>query len=198
MMIKSLDLWLSTIYNKRVVLRDSLSPHHLSNLFATIPTRDGSSSPSHPFISPIPHHPLPYGHHLAFFHHHNPEHLLRHDAADPVFCPPDPFTTRMWASGSMTWNNHSPLRVGINAQALSSVSQIVKKNFDRPSPLLFVKQSIDYSSEHTSHFAIREERSHVYLTHSPSTRTRRVVKEGILLPFVLSIIFPSTHQSFSS
>jgi len=176
----ALDRWIS-IPNKHIVLRDSLSAEHLSDLFISLPTRDGSST-SHPYIPPDNGDPLPYGHHLAFFHPRHPEHLLRNDGTDADFCPPEPFTRRMWASGSMTWNHQCPLLVGTNANAVSVVSQVTKKNFDGPSPLVFVKQGIDYSSEDGSDVAIREERSHVYLLQTGSSRYRRVVKEVNDLP----------------
>lgn len=170
--IMLLNRWLSARNKSKLVIRDSLSVGHLSDLFITLPTRDGSSRP---YLAPTPGTPLPYGHHLAFFHPRNPEHVLRKDGTDPDFCPPEPFTRRMWASGQMRWNHTCPLLLGTDATAVFTVSQVDKKNFDSPSPMLFVKQSINYSH---SDVAVQEERSHVYFSHSNAGQNKRVIRKG--------------------
>jgi len=168
--VNALDNWIS-IPKKSILLHDRISIEHLSDLFITLPTRNGSRAP---YVPPLHAAPLPYGHHLAFFHPRNPEHLLRDDGTDPDFCPPDPFTRRMWAGGKMKWNNHSPLLIGSNAKAVSTVAKVDKKNFDSPSPMIFVKQYIEYSSD--SGIGIEEERSHVYLPASETKRGPRQVQ----------------------
>src|ERR1700734_3913032 len=64
----ALDQWMASppIHT----LTDSLSVEHLSDLYITLPTRDGSRKP---FREPQPGTPLPFGHHLAFFHARRPE-----------------------------------------------------------------------------------------------------------------------------
>jgi len=171
-----LNRWISAP-NKSLLIRDSLSVGHLSDLFITLPTRDGSSRP---YLAPTPGTPLPYGHHLAFFHPRNPEHVLRKDGTDPDFCPPEPFTRRMWAAGQMKWNHERALLLGTDATAVFTVSQVDKKNFDGPSPMLFVKQSIDYF--HSDEVAVREERSHIYFSQSNAGQNNRVVRKVKDLP----------------
>jgi hydroxyacyl-ACP dehydratase HTD2-like protein with hotdog domain len=170
--LKALDSWIS-IPNKSVLLLDRLSTEHLSDLFITLPTRDGSRAT---YVPPLQGSPLPYGHHLAFFHPRNPEHVLRNDGTDADFCPPEPFTRRMWAGGKMKWNHSSPLLVGSKAKAVSTVAKVDKKNFDGPAPMVFVKQSIEYSSD--SGIGIEEERSHVYLPQTTAGETKRGPRQG--------------------
>lgn len=170
---KSLDHWVS-IPNKSLVLHDTISKEHLSDLFITLPTRDGSRAP---YVPPAHGNLLPYGHHLAFFHPRNPEHILRKDGTDADFCPPEPFTRRMWAGGKMKWNHQSPLLVGSTAKAVSAVAKVDKKNFDGPSPMVFVNQSIQYSSE--AGIAVEEERSHVYLPQTTMGEIKRGPRLGL-------------------
>ncbi|KZP11947.1 hypothetical protein FIBSPDRAFT_870703 [Athelia psychrophila] len=56
-------------------MHDTLSPSKLADLHNTLPTRDGTHFTSIA-PAPAPHQrpaPLGYGHHLEFFHTHNPE-----------------------------------------------------------------------------------------------------------------------------
>lgn len=171
---KALESWIANP-SKSLLLRDRLSTEHLSDLFITLPTRDGSRAP---FVPPSEGKPLPFGHHLAFFHPRNPEHVLRKDGTDSDFCPPEPFTRRMWAGGKMKWNHESPLLVGAHATATSSVAKVEKKNFDTASPMIFVKQRIDYSSEGGSVVSVEEERAHVYLPQTTAGQNQRGPREG--------------------
>lgn len=171
---KALESWIATP-NKSLLLRDTLSVEHLSDLFITLPTRDGSRTT---FVPPAEGKSLPFGHHLAFFHPRNPEHVLRKDGTDADFCPPEPFTRRMWAGGKMKWNHESPLLVGTPATASSSVAKVEKKNFDTRSPMVFVKQRIEYSSEGGPVVSLEEERAHVYLPQTTAGQNNRGPREG--------------------
>ena len=96
--IAALDEWISS--KKELVIHDTLRPEHLSDLYVTLPTRDGSHRPVR---YPEEGDRLQPGHHLVFFHPRNPESVLRADGTDADFCPPEPFTRRMWAGGVMKW-----------------------------------------------------------------------------------------------
>ncbi|KAH9952012.1 hypothetical protein B0H21DRAFT_715361 [Amylocystis lapponica] len=160
----ALDRWIRA--EKAGSLSDTLRREHLSDLYISLPTRDGTARPSDP---PRDGAPLGYGHHLVFFHPRNPERALRPDGSDQEFCPPEPFTRRMWAGGTMEWRR--PLLIGDSAIAASRIASVEKKGFDHGSPKVFVKQRIEYSKEGGSEICVVEERNHVYLA-SPGNNRR--------------------------
>lgn len=49
---------------------------------------------------------LPQGHHLIYFGPQVPSSKLLPDGTDPLQSPGDPFVRRMWAGGSLVFNNH--------------------------------------------------------------------------------------------
>ncbi|KAJ7230683.1 hypothetical protein GGX14DRAFT_584271 [Mycena pura] len=155
---QALDTWLAS--PKQLVLRDTFSIERLSDLYITLPTRDGSRRPySPPSLST----PLGYGAHLAFFHPRNAESDLRPDGTDSEFCPPNPFTRRMWAGGRITWDSRNPLLVGTSAVSTSTIDSVEKKGFEKGSPMVFVTQKITVTMDGNSAPSLVEERSHVYL-----------------------------------
>lgn len=154
--LDALDRWM--VSDKKLTLSDTLHPEHVSDLHITLPTRDGTRKPA---TAPVLGSPLSYGHHLAFFHPRNPEGALRWDGTDADFCPPEPFTRRMWAGGRMQWK--APLHIGDRVTACSEMFDVQKKGFDKGMPMVFVKQKIEYKREGSCEVAIEEERSHVYL-----------------------------------
>ncbi|EKM55614.1 uncharacterized protein PHACADRAFT_256349 [Phanerochaete carnosa HHB-10118-sp] len=166
--LEALDKWI--VSDKKLTLSDTLHPEHVSDLYITLPTRDGTRKP---YTAPAIGSPLGYGHHLAFFHPRNPENTLRWDGTDVDFCPPEPFTRRMWAGGKIHWK--APLHVGEKVTAYSEMRDVQKKGFERGSPMVFVKQQIEYKRDGSDDVAIEEERSHVYLAAQASSRG---VKQG--------------------
>ncbi|KIJ16719.1 hypothetical protein PAXINDRAFT_112714 [Paxillus involutus ATCC 200175] len=174
--IAALDKWISV--TKSLALVDTLTPTHLADLYITLPTRDGTRG--QPYQPPEEGTPLGYGHHLAFFHPRNPEAALRPDGTDSDFCPPEPFTRRMWAGGTMRWNQNPgcALRAGDKALAVSTIAGVEKKGFDNGStnPMVFVKQRIEVTAEGRSGPAVVEERSHVYLGSGGNKRLAREVR----------------------
>ncbi|PSR74092.1 hypothetical protein PHLCEN_2v10048 [Hermanssonia centrifuga] len=159
--IEALDKWIAS--ENKLTVPDTLRPEHLSSLYATLPTRDHAQSP------PTEGAPLGYGHHLVFFHPRNPESVLRWDGTDADFCPPEPFTRRMWASGKMTWKatGRDALRIGDSAVAVSEMGQVKKKGFEEGGlPMVFVKQMIKYTKRGSGQVALEEERSHPVSTAS--------------------------------
>ncbi|GJE86915.1 hypothetical protein PsYK624_029980 [Phanerochaete sordida] len=154
--LEALDRWI--VSDKKLTLSDTLHPEHVSDLYITLPTRDGTRKP---YTAPAAGSPLSYGHHLAFFHPRNPEHTLRADGTDADFCPPEPFTRRMWAGGRIQWKK--PLHVGDSVTAFSEMLDVQKKGFEKGVPMVFVKQRIEFKRAGSSDVAIEEERSHVYL-----------------------------------
>ncbi|TRM56219.1 hypothetical protein BD626DRAFT_520401 [Schizophyllum amplum] len=165
------------------------TPHveRLADLFATLPTRDGTRKPYEALRTGEQ---LPHGHHLAFFYPRSPEGKLRPDGTDGAFCPPPPFVRRMWAGGSMSWDNARPLRVGEPVTAVAVVDEggvqvkagaegktgaglgattDVKaeartkvETRDKP-PMVFVNQHIAYTPVGERAPAVVERRSHVFL-----------------------------------
>jgi hypothetical protein len=158
--VEALDKWISS--PKQLVLSDTFHLEHLSDLYITLPTRDGTRNP---YKQPVDSSPLGYGHHLAFFHERVPEVQLREDGTEDTFSPPKPFTRRMWAGGRMTWHNDHPLLVGRKATASSTLAAIEKKGFDDSSktPMIFVNQNINFTLEGGKGPSVVEERAHVYL-----------------------------------
>ncbi|KAJ7173695.1 hypothetical protein C8R46DRAFT_991536 [Mycena filopes] len=154
---KKLADWIES--PKTLVLPDTLSVERLSDLYITLPTRDGSRRPYQP---PKPSEALGYGAHLVFFHPRNPDSALRRDGSDGEFCPPGPFIRRMWAGGSMTWNNDDPLLVGASAVSSATVTQVERKNYSQDS-LVYVTQDIKITLAGKTQPSIVEQRSHAYI-----------------------------------
>ncbi|KII88448.1 hypothetical protein PLICRDRAFT_111173 [Plicaturopsis crispa FD-325 SS-3] len=167
--IEKLDKWIAS--PKHLVLPNTLSSEHLADLYITLPTRDGTRRP---YAEPHPGDALPFGHHLVFFHPRHPEVQLRPDGTDADFCPPPPFTRRMWAGGKMVWGGANPLVVGRKATMSSDVAAVEKKGFESGSPMVFVKQRISIKMEGSEDASVEEERSHVYLPVSPGSAPRGI------------------------
>jgi len=168
--IAALNEWIHS--EKIVTLSDTLRTEHLSDLYVTLPTRNGDAGlPEAPKEGA----PLGYGHHLVFFHTRNPERALRQDGTDMDFCPPEPWTRRMWAGGRIVWKR--PLLIGEKAVAAVRIGSVEKKGFEKGSPMVFVRQIIEYRKEGENEIAIEEERSHVYLASPGNKREVKVVKD---------------------
>lgn len=158
---------------------DNLSVEHLSDLYITLPTRDGTATP---YVAPEAGDELPFGHHLAFFHARRAEKELRRDGTDEDISPPSPFTKRMWAGGRITWNNESPLLVGTRTQAISTVANAVEKGSEKGKPMIFVSQKIEYR-QNNQPAAVTEERDHVYF-HAEifANMKKKFDREGMVVP----------------
>lgn len=177
-----LEKWIAS--PKSLTLTDSIRYEHLSDLYITLPTRDGTRKP---YKSPETSSPLGYGHHLAFFHPRTPESQLRRDGTDGNFCPPEPFVRRMWAGGSIAWNNENPLVIGGQATAKATISAVKKKGFEsrENQKMIFVDQRFEIITEgaRANTPSIVEQRSHVYLsdTYETEAEDSRVARQGELL-----------------
>ncbi|KAJ3903938.1 hypothetical protein F5879DRAFT_802679 [Lentinula edodes] len=169
---KELDAWIAE--PKQFTLSDTLHAERLSDLFITIPSRDGTRSPYH---EPRKGQKLPPGFEIAFFHFRTPESQLRTDGTDGEFCPPNPFSRRMWASGKMSWDTNNPLLIGEKTTATWTVDSVQKKGFDAGKPMLFVNKKIDFTMVGKSTPSLVEERMHVYLPDAQvQSRVSREVK----------------------
>ncbi|KAF8625797.1 hypothetical protein AX15_005184 [Amanita polypyramis BW_CC] len=169
--LNALDNWIAS--PAELALSSTIDREHLSDLYITLPTRDGIRKP---YEEPRDTQPLAYGHHLAFFHTRTPESLLKADSTDPVLCPPEPFTRRMWAGGKFEWNNANPLLIGSKATAHSTIASVEKKGFENGKPMVFVSQKIEIVMQGSSEPSAIETRSHVYLPEAPrsSGKTREI------------------------
>ena len=173
--IAALDRWVGA--EKRLEFVDTLRAEQLADLYITLPTRDGThDGGARDYAPPREGDRLGYGHHLVFFHPRNPEKKLRWDGTDVDFSPPEPFKRRMWAGGRMEWKR--PLHVGDRAEAVSTITSVERKGFapgETGTPMVFVKQKLEYRKQGTSDVCVEEERSHVYLAMAGK---RRGAKEG--------------------
>lgn len=169
--IHALDKWIT--HPPTLSLSDGLSLDHAQDLYATIPTRDGSHRAfEEPKIGDV----LGYGHHLAFFHCKSPEKKLREDGTDEELSPPPPFSTRMWAGGKIKFDTENPLIIGTPARTAASLKHVLKKGFEKKKPLVFVTQEISFFKQGKSAPSIVEERQHVYIP--DSLRVVRPPREG--------------------
>ncbi|KAI0256832.1 hypothetical protein BJV78DRAFT_1116856 [Lactifluus subvellereus] len=167
---EALDRWISQ--QKSITLSETLHTDRISDLYVTLPTRDGTRRPH---ASPKNSEALGFGHHLAFFHPRMPERYLRPDGTDADFCPPEPFVRRMWAGGRIEWKK--PVIIGGKASAYMNVRSVDKKGFEGGAiPMVFVNQNIEIMKEGEEESAIVEERTHVYLAPGAKQRTFREVR----------------------
>lgn len=170
-----LDDWIEAAGKRKLTSTDTLRAEHLSDLYVTLPTRDSAAESTSSGLLCADGERLGYGHHLIFFHPRDPERALRADGTDPEFCPPQPWTRRMWADGQMVW--HEPgLRIGDKVIATGTIDSVEVKGHERGTPMVFVKQKIQYRKEHAHLPAIVEERSHVFLA---DPGNNRVVRQGV-------------------
>jgi hydroxyacyl-ACP dehydratase HTD2-like protein with hotdog domain len=175
--ISALDKWTASIVKQPLEVTDHFNPHHLANLYATLPTT--ASAPR----SQSQYNRLHPGHHLVFFNASNPEATLRQDGSDANFGPPPPFSRRMWAGGSMRWSREyvRNTAIGTLGTARSQVVDVKQVGLNGSNPMVFVKQKIDIHHRHgldaVSHL-VEEERTHVYIPLSSSVK--RSVKSGLL------------------
>ncbi|KAF9265424.1 hypothetical protein L218DRAFT_923616 [Marasmius fiardii PR-910] len=182
---QTIDDWIAS--PKHAIMLDTLYPERLTDLYITLPTRDGVRK--QPFLWPKRSQPLGYGHHMAFFHKHIPESHLRADATDGDFGPPEPFTRRMWAGGKMTWNTENPLLIGEKVEATSWINSVEKKGFEKGNPMVFVDNKIEYSMIGKPEPSVVEERTHVYFSSPQQRRGPREVKS---IPATKDILFKYT------
>lgn len=174
--VEALDRWIST--PREQVLSDTFHLERLSDLYITLPTRDGSRQR---YLPPKETSPLGYAHHIAFFHARTPEAELREDGTDADFSPPEPFTQRMWAGGKMVWDPEVPLMIGQRATATWGIDSVSKKGFDdsQKAPMVFVNQRIDITMQGNTRPSLIEERSHVYLAVTASGPPQRNPRQGV-------------------
>lgn len=155
---EALDKWMKN--PPTATLSDTFHYEPLSDLYITLPTRDGTRRP---YVEPKMGEPVPYGAQLAFFHARKPEHLLRADGTDEEISPPAPFLRRMWAGGKMSWDNKDPMLVGSKVHARSSVADVKLKGVEKGKPMVFVTQKIEYEMDGMKGKpSLVEERAHVY------------------------------------
>lgn len=170
--VPALHSWAEKQEAKQLTITDCLSHSHLADLFATLPTRATKDS------VPGQKQPLPYGHHLAFFHRRLAERDLRWDGTDMDFCPPEPFTRRMWAGGAMHWSSKpADLRLGDEVTA-KKTARVALKGLDAEGgrPMVFVNQEIVYENSRGG-VPLTERQTHVFLPPA-SARGARATKEG--------------------
>lgn len=168
---KAIDEWAQT--TTHLSLRDHISLGHLTSLYATLPTRHRSPTDK---TKLVPGNSLGYGHHLVFFYPRNPESQLRQDGTDADFCPPEPFTRRMWAGGRFFWDNTNKLHIGDDAIADISVKSVEFKGQESKSPMVFVNQELRIGPLGFTQPSVIEERIHVYLPQAANFK--RGVREG--------------------
>jgi hypothetical protein len=80
-------------------LPESCYPPGFSTEDLTLPRVPTGGSGSHPSA-------LPQGHHLIYFSPQVPSSKLLPDGTDPLQSPGEPFVRRMWAGGTLTFNNY--------------------------------------------------------------------------------------------
>lgn len=154
----ALDKWMKN--PPTVTLSESLHYDKLSDLYITLPTRDGTRRP---YVEPKVGDPAIYGVQFASFHSRQAEHLLRKDGTDNDISPPAPFLRRMWAGGKITWDNSNPLLIGSKTYSQGSVADVTMKGADKGKPMLFLTQKINYEMEAMrGKPSVVEERAHVY------------------------------------
>ncbi|KAL5529613.1 hypothetical protein ACEPAG_5598 [Sanghuangporus baumii] len=172
---KALDDWISETLGTARQYDDDLSPSKVKDLYSMLPTRDHTDESI--FSSG---NPLAALHTLVFFHPRSREDQLGEDQTDRDFCPPAPFTRRMWAGGAFRFpgphGSGEALRIGQNASARVKIGKIEKRGFEKGTPMVFVHQNIDYRHQDArdSEALVSEERIHVYLPRELRANNRGV------------------------
>ncbi|KAF9454526.1 hypothetical protein P691DRAFT_655764 [Macrolepiota fuliginosa MF-IS2] len=169
---------------------DTLHYDKLSDLYITLPTRDGTRRH---YLEPKEGEAAPYGVHLAFFHARKAEHLLREDGTDEEISPPAPFLRRMWAGGKMTWDNQNPLLIGSRATGRSSVADVKLKGVEKGKPMVFVTQKIEYGMDGVKGKpSLVEERAHVYFEVKDEEEKKKPDPRPVQVPSSVDFSFTYT------
>ncbi|KAI0302172.1 hypothetical protein BC826DRAFT_987627, partial [Russula brevipes] len=148
---ETLDRWINQ--KKVFALSETLHTDRISDLFITLPTRDGTRRP---YVAPANSEALGFGHHLAFFHPRTPRNTCAQTGRK-----------RTSAPGAL-----QALIIGGKASARMSVRSVDKKGFGGATPMVFVNQSIEIANEGEEESAIVEERTHVYCAQALGTYQR--------------------------
>ncbi|EJD02294.1 uncharacterized protein FOMMEDRAFT_21048 [Fomitiporia mediterranea MF3/22] len=178
-----LNTWITQTLPVTKEHNDFLSASKLADLFCTLPTRSHTSQ-TRAFAPGASLSPL---HTLVFFYPRSTEDQLGTDKTDREFCPPEPFTRRMWAGGTFRFTHNrtdgssNGLQVGREATARVKIPKVEKKGFEKGSPMVFVHQNIDYAHKGEEEPLVSEERIHVYLPREMRANSR-VAREVTGLP----------------
>jgi hypothetical protein len=135
--------------------------------FSPLPTVNGASRTS----------ALPQGHHLIYFSPQVSSSKLLPDGTDPLQSPGDPFVRRMWAGGTLLFNNQLRAQLELDnrrAYCREHISSVVVKGSDRDEKVFVnIERQIGYigtTLEKELPFDSGSHRSTIFT--SPNSQTR--------------------------
>ncbi|KAI8141034.1 hypothetical protein BJV82DRAFT_186471 [Fennellomyces sp. T-0311] len=151
--------WRSHVMQERTRTYDTITASPLNLLANTLdePGLDfkGNKMPEKGTI-------VPATYHHVYFPTRIPEKDLASDGYEQVFHPPKPFDQRMWAGAELTWSKDNWLRVGDNAEMVTSVNRVEHKTGGRLGDAVMVW--LDKDIYNSKGWSMREQRCLVYAT----------------------------------
>ena len=188
----ALNRWIQKILSlPPTVAHETLNSFRARQLQRTLPTRVDT-----PLVADEGNE-LPRGHHFVYFQSETPFAELGRDGSSTVRLPnpfpryrrvlmlkqeynaPSPFLRRMWAGGSMIWNDKVPsLKIG------ETVTQAVRiADVEYKKGMVFVHQQRDIHTTEVEEgrWAVRETRTHVFRPDERSGQARTTEGESLVL-----------------
>lgn len=115
--------------------------------------------------------PLPPCYHLVYFTPDALETELGPDGADKTFNPGEPFTRRLWSGGSMSWEQHNPMRLGQTIEEVTTLDRVESKQTRNRKSMIVVTAKKQYSND--TGLCLTDLRSWLFLEPNEQMPTRR-------------------------
>ena len=151
--------WRSSVMQEKTKAFDTITASPLNLLANTLdePALDftGTNVPKNGTL-------VPATYHHVYFPTRIPEPELASDGYEKDFHPPKPFDQRMWAGAELTWSKDNPLRVGDNANMITSVNRVEHKMGGRLGDAVMVWLDKDIYND--KGWSMREQRCLIYAT----------------------------------
>eukprot|EP01116_Phalansterium_solitarium_P003980 TRINITY_DN14844_c0_g1_i1.p1 TRINITY_DN14844_c0_g1~~TRINITY_DN14844_c0_g1_i1.p1 ORF type:complete len:318 (-),score=79.48 TRINITY_DN14844_c0_g1_i1:116-1069(-) len=148
---------------------------HLNDVVSVSPLIDMSVTLDRDDPVPKPGDLLPASWHLIFFHPHSREKDLAADGYETLYSPPAPFTQRMWAGSSLSFDAANPLRVGQAVRQESHVAHVQLKKGSR-GDMIFVTVQNDIHNEQG--LSVVEKRELVYMQDKPDLASAKTLADA--------------------
>ncbi|SAL99664.1 hypothetical protein [Absidia glauca] len=191
-----IDQWALSLSSQRLLAHDTITPSPL-NLLAN--TLNEQTVPYKHNVLPAPGTIVPATWHYIYFPPRTTESSLAHDGYESEFFPPAPFTQRMWAGATLTYNPHfPPLAVDDSVTMATYLDHCDFRSSSRLGDAVFVylnKDIFRQDAARDTDWVMREQRCLVYATEQSDTSATKFIKARKTPEFFLKVN-PTAVQVF--
>lgn len=172
-----IDDWAHSLSSQRLLAQDTITASPLNLLANTL------NEPTVPYkydVFPTPGTIVPATWHHIYFPPRTTESSLAHDGYESEFFPPAPFTQRMWAGATLTYNPHlPPLAVDDTVTMATYLDHCDFRSSSRLGDAVFVYLNKDIFRQNAARdtdWVMREQRCLVYATEQSDTLATKFIK----------------------